>query len=232
MPEPILWAHKADRTRSIPARRWNPKTKQMEQAFDEDTGQPLREKIPQRGHNGKPGDYDNPELARIPRFIHVLRHDGHCTRIPITMAAADADGADFFGRFVQAKARHFGWIPVGHCPAAMLVAGLLRPQQVVSDEARKATPCAHGSYGENQHCPHFTMEDAARKERKRRLQAKTDKGFETEAQKVIKAQQQQTSEIVTGVGNSIAEAIKALAASSAPPPAGDPPPAPEGKKKP
>jgi hypothetical protein len=214
--EPVLWCAAAKSQRTIPARRWNPETQQMESVIDIETGLPVIEKIPQRPHDGD-SPPDKPTFANLRRWIHVLRHDGHVVRMPINMAAADVEGLDFVGRERRAKARHYGWIPVGMCPLALLAAGDLRPQQLamlgvaepetIERKARelRVEACDPRKCGEVSPCPHYLQEEKARKERQNRRQAKINAAFQSEADKLLKGQQQQTSEIVAGVSKVMAE---------------------------
>ncbi|HUR48207.1 MAG TPA: hypothetical protein VMY88_01570 [Acidimicrobiales bacterium] len=201
MAEPILWAHKAEKLRKIPARRWNPEAGAMEEAFDDDTGQPVYEKIPQRGHVA--GDYDNPVPSPHARWLHVLRHDGHVVRVPLTCAAADLDGAQLTSQERRAKARHFGWIPVGSCPLAMVETGELKAGQLIAKAIRGQEMCKHGSYGPNKPCPHYIAEEAARKELQKKATAKREKAHQSEADKLVAAQADQTKEIVGAITDAL-----------------------------
>lgn len=209
MAEPILWAHKAEKLRKVPARRWNPETEQMEQVFDEDTGQARYEKIPQRGHVA--GDYDNPVASGQARWLHVLRHDGHVVRVPVTCAAADLDGAQLTSQERRAKAKYFGWIPVGSCPLALVETGELQKGQLIAKAIRDQPMCKQGSYGINKPCPHFLAEELARKDLQRKETVKREKSHQSEADKLIAAQGEQTKEIVSGVAGVLADAIRATA---------------------
>lgn len=206
MAEPILWAHKAEKLRKIPARRWNPEAGVMEEAFDEDTGQPVYEKIPQRGHVA--GDYDNPIASSQARWLHVLRHDGHVVRVPLTCAAADLDGAQLTAQERRAKARYFGWIPVGSCPLAMVETGEIKAGQLIAKIIRGQEMCKLGSYGPAKPCPHYLAEEAARKDLQRRETVRREKSHQSEADKLIAAQSEQTKEIVSGVAGALADAIR------------------------
>lgn len=197
MPEPILWADKAAPLRKQPARRFNAETGQMEDAFDDETGQRLYEKIPQRGHVG--GDADNPIVSRHARWVHVLRHDGHAVRMVMTCAAADFDMASLWTQERRAKARHFGWILVGHCPLALVLTGEIQKGQLLAKDIRNQPPCAHGTYGENKPCPHYLAEEAARKELQKKKTAQAEKVNRSEADKLVAAQADQTKEIVGAI---------------------------------
>jgi hypothetical protein len=207
MAEAILWANKAVRTQR--AQKWNQDTQQLEPVINPETGEPVMEKIPQRAHDGD-SDPRKPVMVHA-TWIHYLRHDGHCTRVKITNAAADLDTDQLNGKYHRAKARHYGWIPLSACPCAMRVAGQIAAAQLRSEEARTGSPCAPGTHSEMRPCPHVLAEEAARKEARRRIQAARDVAFEPEAQKLLKGQQQQTTEIVTGVANALADAVRSLA---------------------
>jgi hypothetical protein len=225
MGEPILWSHHAGKTRTQVARVWNADAGEWEVAIDEDTGLPIREKIPQSGHED--GDYDKPNVDRnINRAIHFLRHDGHVTRNVINMAAADIEGVDFVGKVVRQKARFLGWIPVGRCPIAMRQSGALKKHQIACKDLRDAEKACESS-SEKKPCPHYFQEEAARKTRQKATQAKKTAAMQTDADKMIAAQQAQTKDIVTGVAGVLADAIKSLKeqAPADPPPSGDAPPA-------
>lgn len=214
MAEPILWANKAEGMRRQLARTFNPSSGQMEQVIDQETGQPLFEKIPQRGHAGDSG-YDNPRQMRSQRWMHVLRHDGHVVRVPITNAAADQDSNSEYSRYQMAKARHFGWIEVGHCPGALVLSGRIEKHHLASDSAKASvtSPCAHGTYGASKWCPHYMAEEQARKARQAKFQGKRDRDFMPEAEKLMRSQEAQTEKMVSGVAEGVAEAVaKALSA--------------------
>jgi hypothetical protein len=221
MAEPILWAHKAVRTRI--AKRWNEATQQMEVSVDPDTGMPRRETIPQRAHDPSAG-YNEPRTARMQRSIRVLQHCGSIVDVPLSTGAADVEGLEQVGRYMRAKAQYFGWIAVGTCPLRHVAAGTLRPQQIRDPELRAqaeagtAKPCL-GNHGEERWCPHFVAEEKARKATHGRVQAKDALAYQTEADKMIKAGQQQTKDIVQGVATALADAVRAVAQPQPEPPA-------------
>jgi hypothetical protein len=233
MGEPILWAHKAAPGRTQLARRWNAETSEWEVIYNESTGLPLREKVPQRGHED--GDYDAPKLATgIRRWMHVLRHEGNVVRAILNMGAADTEGADFIGKVVRGKARTLGWIPVGRCPVAMRMAGQIRPHQLADTTLRTLEKgCERSS--EERPCPHYFMEEKARKARHARAQAEIAAQYKSDADKLIASQKQATTDIVTGVAGVLADAIKSVVQPPPPalppaPPPDEPPPAESGKK--
>jgi hypothetical protein len=209
MQEPILWANKA--VRQIPAKRFNEATGDMEDVFNEETGRRVMEKIPQGCHVG--GDYDNPVASNRRTWLHVLRHDGHVVRMKLTNAAADLDTDASFPRERRAKARYFGWLLVGSCPLAAVLAGDLQKGQIIAKEIRDLPTnqaCAHGSYGEFKPCQHYRAEEKARKALQAKESTRIEKANRSEADKLISAQQEQTKEIVSGVTGALAAAISTV----------------------
>jgi hypothetical protein len=220
MAEPILWAHKAAATRTRVARRWNDATQKLEVVIDEDTGLPVRERIPQRAHEAASG-YSDPRLSRHQRSLYVLQHDGTLIHIPLTMGAGDVDGLDHVGKYMRAKARHFGWLPVGQCPIRAVAAGTVQPHQLRDAELRASVAdgtarACQGQHNEERWCPHFVAEEKARKEANARVQAKRAAANQSEADKLIRAGQQQTKDIVSGVATALADAIRSTQPEPAP----------------
>lgn len=217
MAEPILWANKAKRMRVQVAKQYNPKTKELEVIVDDDTGEPVMEKIPQRGHVGERFMSENPKIRNSQRWVHWLKHCGNEARVPVTNAAAQIDPDTKFKQFITTKSKHFGWIPVGHCPIALIFAGGLRRNQLADKELKKAledekvSPCQHGSYGERMPCKHYIAEREARRLRKKKLQTKRDKQFQGDAEKAMEAQREaqreQTSAIAELVAKTVAEQV-------------------------
>lgn len=225
MAEPILWASKAVRTQK--AQRWNPATAQFEPIIDSMTGQPVIEKIPQRAHDGD-SEPRKPTMVGA-TWITYLRHDGHVVRVKLTTAAADLDADQLTAKYHRTKAKHFGWIPYSACPCAMRVAGQIATTQLQSEEARTGQPCTPGSHTELRPCPHVLAEEAIRKAVRARVQAARDITFQGEAEKLLRGQQQQTSDIVTGVAGALADALKTLAPAPRPEPL-EPEPGPKAKR--
>lgn len=132
----------------------------------------------------------------------------------LTNAAADLDTDASFPRERRAKARYFGWINVGRCPLAAVIAGDLQKGQIIAKEVRDletSAACAHGSYGETRPCPHYLAESKARKALQAKETMRLEKSNRSEADKLITAQQEQTKEIVSGVAGALATAIGAVA---------------------
>jgi hypothetical protein len=221
MPEPIMWAHRAQRTQL--AKAWNRETNQLEVVIDDVTGQPRRARVPQRAHES--GDPDNPRIARHLPYLYVLRNDGHVVRAPLSMGAADVEGLEDYGREMRKKYVALGWIPVGMCPIARVAGGLLRDYQVVDkqlrDEIRAGTARAcTGQHGPERQCPHYLQElDARLAANKRRNDAEAA-NYRTESERLLEqqlaAQQSQTTEIVKGVASALAEAVKVAAQPAEP----------------
>ena len=200
MADPILWCYRGargDANRRVPAKKFNPETRQMEDVFDEETGGRVFERVPQRPHVA--GDYDNPELAKRGDWLHVLRHDGHVVRMKLTNAAADRDLDAPGARERRAKARHLGWIPVGHCPLVLLISRELQKGQLAARHLLEEQACQPGEYSETKPCRHYLVEEAARRARNLKEQTKLARKHQSEAEKMIAAQREQTGEIVTAI---------------------------------
>lgn len=218
MAEPILWANKVARQRIRQAKQYNRETDTLEPIVDEETGEPVMEQVPLRGHSGEVLDPIRQQvpLVRLPRWVHFLKHCGTEARVPITNCAGQADPDTKYRKFIEAKAKHFGWIPVGTCPIAMVYEGKLRPNQIVAKGLLKiskdgkvtATPTEYGAYSELKPAETYIIERDARRERKRKVQAKRDKQFQGDVEKQLEAQRQQTSEIASAVATAVAKATK------------------------
>lgn len=231
MADPIFWANQeiARANRILPARRFNEETGVLEPVIDPVTRQPLMERVPQRGHAGD-SDPKSPRIeTRIRRWMHVLRHDGIEARVPITTAAAPVEDSNY-GAWMGMKARHFGWIPIGQCPLALLLTGAIRVHHLVAVELQGEQACPHGTYGEQKACPHYLVERRARRALKAELQRRRDVETETMEQKALKAQQA-TAEGILELGRQLmgrppeAPAAPAAPAQAAPDkePEGPPP---------
>ncbi len=210
MAEPILWANKAAAMRRRVAKRWNPATEQMETLIDDETGEPMIEKVPQRGHPGDPMSYMRSDLQplRMQRWWHVLKHCGNETRVVTTNAAAQADPDTKYKQFIHAKGNYFGWIPVGTCPVLMRITGDIRANQLAAESLKVGSEaCAHGSFSEDRPCPHYYAERDARIARHNRKQGKRDRQFAPDAEKALVAQKQQTTEIAQAVGAAVSTAM-------------------------
>jgi hypothetical protein len=204
--EPILWAQHASSMRTRIARRWDQESQAMVPVIDEETGEPVIEKIPQRAHLGS-SDYDKPELVKHVGWMLVLRHDGHEVFFKLTNAAAQENLNESYCHFMRAKARHFGWLNVGRCPLAAVAAGEVKREQL-ADRSVKGEPCPNST--SSRPCKHYIAERDARRDRNKKREAKRDAAFKPEAERMLEAQRQQTTEIVSGVGAVLADAIKGV----------------------
>lgn len=209
--EPICWAHAAGATRTRVARQYNEETGRVEAIIDEETGLPLREKVPQGCHDGSP--FSNPFAPQLlPRSGAVcwLRHDGHVTppmRLGVT-GAADMDTDQKLSRRMKSKASYFGWIPAHRCPVAMKIAGEIRPQQLAAKELRKATDaCPSQGWGEYRQCPHWHAEEKARKERQAAVNVKVNRAYAAEAEKAAEANKQLVADVAASAANAAAQAV-------------------------
>ena len=147
MAEPILWAEKAKPMRRQLAKRYNPKTDKVEQLFDDETGEPVWEKIPQRGHVGEKFVSEHPKW-RPTNAAHFLKHCGNEVRVNLVNAAAQQDPDTKHKRERLAKARHFGWIRVGQCPLVLCMTDALI--DLSASWLALSSPVIHRTRG---HCP-------------------------------------------------------------------------------
>jgi hypothetical protein len=222
MADPIFWSNQqiARPNRQMRARDLNEHTGVLEPVIDPVTRRPLIERVPQRGHDGD-SDPKQPRLAPGRRWMHVLRHDGNEVRVPITTAAAPVEDSNY-GAWIQAKARHFGWIPFGHCPVALLLTGMLRPFHLVADKLKDEQPCQHGSYGAEKACAHYLLERLQRRALHATLQARRDAETESMESKALRAQQA-TAEGILELGRHL---MSQSAQPNPPPPPAEPNPPP------
>ncbi|HMG21780.1 MAG TPA: hypothetical protein VK607_10700 [Kofleriaceae bacterium] len=189
MADPIFWCNNdvARAARQMRAGTFNPETGVREPSFDPLTRLPRMERVPQRAHDGD-SDPKKPTFAGIPRWMHVLRHDGHEVRVPITTSAAPIEDSRY-GLWMQMKARELGWIPIGQCPPALLVAGLIKPHHLVDQSLVDEPPCPRGEHGERRACKHYLAEQKARRTLRARVQARRDRETESAESKMLKVQQ-------------------------------------------
>lgn len=207
MAEPILWAHKAKRTRRI----------------QNEEGEWVTEKIPQWGHDGG-SDYDDPKLARGQRWIRYITHDGNEIRAVITSAAAHLDPHTDQAAYVRAKARQFGWFPTQKCPVGLMHAGELMRSKIVDKTLLTAKPCERPLKQEDpdKPCPHALSELAARRAIKAAFESKRNKAMESEADKLVKSQREQTGQLVEGFKDAIGTLVESLGPQAQPMPKPDP----------
>lgn len=214
MPEPIMWAQFAEAQRhGKPVRRPNPETGELEVVVDPETGEPVLEKFPQVGYVGALNQpNDEPARMRIRGWVRVLKHDGHEINQKLTNAAAQDNLNASYVHFMRAKARHYGWFPVGKCPLVALAAQEIQSSQIVAKDILKDRACAAGTSNEVRPCKHYLAERDARRARHAKNEAKRLKALRSDDEKAADVAAKQTVDIVTGVGDTIASAIGTLAA--------------------
>jgi hypothetical protein len=215
MADPILWAHKSIRTRRIMV-----------------DGEQRVERMPQRGHAGN-SDYDNPQLISGKRWELFVKHDGHTVRTPLTNGASLVVGGGDDGscyRYVTRKAKFLGWYALGTCPCALLINDELRPHQIVDKSLLQEDPCKPRTYSIDEPCQHALREQEARQAAHAKRDAQRCKSMQSEVDKLLVAQKEQTKEIVSG----LTEAVTAIATAMQNPKSaakGTKDPAPPGDQK-
>lgn len=195
MADPILWAHKTQRTRRLIV-----------------DGEVRIERLPQRGHRGD-SDYDRPQPVAGPRWIHVVKNCGSAVRVPITNGASLVVGGGPDGTYssmIDRKAKALGWYSLASCPCALLQVGDLQPHHLASRDLLTAQPCPPRSYSEDNPCPHALAEQEARRAKHEKREAERNKGMQSEAEKLLVAQKEQTKEIVSGITDAVASIAAAM----------------------
>ena len=161
---PICWAEIANdpKQRIFAAFKWENGVRV--QSKDPNTGAPLYDRRPLRAHYGN--NLTGVRDAGIVSTEMYLRHDGIVTNVKINNSPAHhVDGDDRYQRNITRKARHFGWIKVGECPALQVSLGAIEPHRILAESAR-VKPCSHEVLGKhNPPCPHFLAEYEARSKR-------------------------------------------------------------------
>lgn len=209
MPEPILWTQHAKPLRSRPVRQFNPESGEVEFVINEDTGEPLLERIPQVGHDG---GYDDPKKFKRYGFVNLLRHDGHQVFAKLTNAAAQTDLNASYVHFMRAKHSYFGWFPVGQCPLSALAAGTIQKKHIAAKDILKDRPCDRAACNEFKPCKHYIAERDARRARHAKAEKKRIESFKDDSVKMLEAQQKQTTDIVEGIGDKFSEALRGFVA--------------------
>lgn len=159
-------------------------------------GRRVREKFPQRGHQG---DYDDLRPARGIRSVLMIRHDGHTVQVALTNAAAHLDHTTPWGQYQLMKARSLGWFQPSQCPCALLLTGELTREHIVQVEILNSRPCDPGTYSVKAPCPHVLAERAARTAQHNRDEAERLASFRDQGEKIIDAQRAQTAELVGAI---------------------------------
>lgn len=176
-------------------------------------GRKVIEKFPQHGHDG---DYENKRKARGMRYVRIVRHEGHVVPLLLTNAAAHLDPSGPYGNYQRRKARKMGWYPAGGCPAALLAAGELDRDNIVSEVPKTTKPCKPGTYSFAEPCEHDKAERAARAAQWKTDQDERLSGFKTDADKHIEETRRMNKELVVDVASIIAEQMAQHAAAMGP----------------
>lgn len=140
------------------------------------------------------GDYwgiiEHPR-ARASRYVDVVRHDGHIVALVLTNASGDVgliEGSNY-GAYMKAKARHFGWFPIGSCVLQCVAAGVIHRRDIVDETLLEVTPCERGTVPAGG-CSHTLAELAARRAAQARASAAVEEDLaekETAGQRAIAA---------------------------------------------
>lgn len=212
---PICWAEIANdpKHRIFAAFKWE--NGKRVQSRDPATGAPLYDRRPLRAHYGN--SLTGVRDAGIVSTEKYLRHDGIVTDVKINNSPAHyVDGDDRYQRNITRKARHFGWIKIGECPALQVSLGAIEPHRILSDKARTG-PCTHDVLGKhNPPCPHFLAEYEARSKRSAEDYLALLENFKSAEAKQIEAQAKSSIESVKThdkVIEELAESQKQLVAA-------------------
>jgi hypothetical protein len=180
--------------------------KDGELVYDE-LGNPVRERHPAIGHDGS-SHYKNPTpdaRCRAQRFRTVVRHDGNVV-FQTMLTAAAADPNDEYVKYQNAKARFYGWFPLGSCPCALLANSELTPNQIVDKSILEASPCPPRSYDVNKPCPHALSEREARLARHLRNEGIRGEKFRSEAEKLMGQTREANEKLAKDVAQNVAAA--------------------------
>lgn len=172
--EPVFW------TATVP--HFNDQDREIRRVAE---GEELIERVPQRAHAGT-SEYDNPTRLNNQRWIHVIRHDGHRSRVVITNAAGHTDTFTPYAAYIGAKADYLGWLRVDCCPVQMLAAGF-DPKKLVDKSLIGQPSCVRGSFSEEQPCPHLLAEEKARQAKQAAKMEKAEKTYKSDTDKMIEA---------------------------------------------
>jgi hypothetical protein len=193
--EAICWAEKATQpaARQRAAFKWTEDGKRVP-STDPRTGVQLIERLPLQAHRGN--NLTGVSVATdIKSTMKVLRHEGIWADVKTNNGPAHAtDGSDRYELNMRAKARHFGWIPLGECPAAMVAHGLIEAHTVLAPEARDGKPCERHSLGiRNPHCRHLWAEMKARAAANGQKQSEREEAFKSEESRLMASNAQNTA---------------------------------------
>lgn len=227
--DPVLWVKHGNVGAFAVPRVWNREKQRYERPTD-DSGIPLRERVPAVGFVGR--DLSSMRRMSGSRSARYLNHAGNEIHLTLTNAASIAarDDDPYRNDRIR-KARHFGWIPVGGCPCAERFRGM-NPTRLLSKEARTGTPCPDHAIGIDEDgnvmppCEHYLAEMDARRVAQARKNTETTvrltQAEERQANamtKLAEAQEKQASAMTALAGQLISNV--ADAPSSAPPRKGD-----------
>jgi hypothetical protein len=189
MAEPILWANKVRR-----------------QTQRRENGRIVVEKYPQTGTRD---DYDSDTLKPAgKRFRRVLDSAGNVMFCPLTTAAADVDVTGKYALRLMAKWAALGWLQLKDCPAALLASGQIVRGVIASPEVLSSRPCEPGSYSEAKPCKCHGIEQAARQEINRQVEDERSRKYRTEADKIMAETRKENAELVKGVAEAVADAMR------------------------
>jgi len=213
--EPILWCNRAEPTRTRFAFGWDDNGNRV-QLFDDKTGAPRIEKIPQQPHLGTP--LFGLQQLRVRRSVKTLCDDGNEREIVVTNAAAHLNDTDnSYERYqLGTKGRNLGWIPTGSCPSAMVMMGQIPPGTVKAEAAKDGAPCSAAVVGYGKPpCRHYKAEMAKRKELRRIDDARRAEALKTEEAKLMEsnaASQKEAAAAMTALSAKVVDAVAAIAA--------------------
>lgn len=193
--EPIFWAHMNEEV-----------NKAERQTIRIVNGKRIVEKRPQMPHIG---DYEVRVRAPGQRYIIMVKEDGNVVPIVHTCAAADLNMGSGYANSIKQKSLFLGRFPLAMCPCAMMMAGTLRPNTVVSDEVREGTACARGTHSLDKPCPHALAELAARREQHNAVEHEITMKYREEEERKLAAQREMNKELLEGVATSTANAVAA-----------------------
>lgn len=226
--EPILWCNRAAPTRERFAFGWDDNGNRV-QLFDDKTGAPRIERIPQQPHLGTP--LFGLQQLRVRRSVKTLCDDGNEREILVTNAAAHLNDTDnSYERYqLGTKGSKLGWIPTGSCPSAMVMMGQISPSTVKAPEAKDGTPCSAAVVGYGRPpCRHYKAEMAKRRELRRADDARRAEALKSEESKLMEsnaASQKEATAAMTALSSKIVDAVASIAAK-----VGDDAPAPAPSK--
>lgn len=220
--EPILWCNRAEPTRTRFAYGWDDNGNRV-QLFDDKTGAPRIEKIPQQPHLGTP--LFGLQQLRVRRSVKTLCDDGNEREIMVTNAAAHLNDTDnSYERYqLGTKGCKLGWIATGQCPSAMVMMGQILPDTVKSPEAKDGAPCSAAVVGYGKPpCRHYKAEMARRRELRVLDDARRTEALKSEEAKLMEsnaASQKEATAAMTALSDKLVSAVATIAEKVADAPA-------------